>query len=142
MTSPIFWNFWTLPAPLLPILLNMLMEKRYLLADPPSPLSGWRHLWMAPNQLLSIIFRITSPEDMEAKYLRLLGMSLLGYGKYFELLAKCTVDKIDKLLEKAKTLHSKIFSDSKFWKLAHHNTVSVSFFFNYYYCNIFIQYKH
>ena len=68
---------------------------------------------------------------MEAKYLRLLGMSLLGYGKYFELLAKCTEDKIDKLLEKAKTLHSKIFSDSKFWKLPHHNTVSVSFFFNY-----------
>ena len=66
---------------------------------------------------------------MEAKYLRLLGMSLLGYGKYFELLAKCNEDKIDKLLEKAKTHHSKFFTDSKFWKLAHHNTVSVSFIY-------------
>ena len=64
---------------------------------------------------------------MEAKYLRLLGMSLLGYGKFFDLLAKCSEDKIDKLLEKAKSHHSKIFSDSKFWKLAHHKTVSVSF---------------
>ena len=66
---------------------------------------------------------------MEAKYLRLLGMSLLGYGKFFDLLAKCSEDKIDKLLEKAKSIHSKIFSDSKFWKLAHHNTVSVSFIY-------------
>ena len=35
--------------PLSPILLNRLMEEHHLLAHPPSPLSGWRHLWMAPN---------------------------------------------------------------------------------------------
>ena len=40
--------FLTTPFPLSPILLNRFMKKCHLLADSPSPLNGWRHLWMAP----------------------------------------------------------------------------------------------
>ena len=72
-----------------------------------------------------IFFRITSSEDMEAKYLRMLSMSLIGYGKYFDVLSQYSKEKIEKLLEKVKAFHSKILGDGKFWKLAHHNNAMV-----------------
>ena len=43
----LFFAIFDSPSPLSPILLNRLIEKRWLLADPPSSLSGWRHLWTA-----------------------------------------------------------------------------------------------
>ena len=49
-----FLIFLTPPFPLSLILLKRLMEWRHLLADTPSLLSGWHHLWMDP-------FRIDDP---------------------------------------------------------------------------------
>ena len=55
MISPIFWDFWPLPPPCHPFLLDRLMEWHHLLADPPTLLSGWRHLWTAPNTLKRVL---------------------------------------------------------------------------------------
>ena len=49
-----FFEIFDPPLPLPLILLKRLMEWRHLLADTPSLLSGWHHLWMDP-------FRIDDP---------------------------------------------------------------------------------
>ena len=101
MMSPIFWDFFTPPSPLLLILL----KKAYGVTSPfgrcPSPLSGWRHLWMAPKNnnagqksnwpckslLHSLLLQFDKLENNKTFFLSLflsglaLGMITLGQGE-------------------------------------------------------------
>ena len=70
-------------------------------------------------------FRSTSPEDMQEKYIRVLSTSLLSYGLFIEQLVLLEEGKKMKALEKAGNMHSNILKDSKFWRLAHHNNLTV-----------------
>ena len=62
---------------------------------------------------------------MQEKYIRVLGTSLLSYGLFIEQLVLCEGNKKMKALEKAGNMHSNILKDPKFWKLAHHNNLTV-----------------
>ena len=79
-----------------------------------------RLIWHA-----KLIFRSTSAEDMQEKYIRVLGTSLLSYGLFIEQLVLLEGNKKMKALEKAGNMHSNILKDPKFWKLAHHNNLTV-----------------
>uniref|UniRef100_A0A1Y1KK52 E3 ubiquitin-protein ligase listerin n=1 Tax=Photinus pyralis TaxID=7054 RepID=A0A1Y1KK52_PHOPY len=62
--------------------------------------------------------KITSPEDAEAKYQRVLISSLHGYTLYLQQL--CTDE-----IEKQEELNMKIISDSKFWKFAKNKVLPI-----------------
>ncbi|KAK5649826.1 hypothetical protein RI129_000855 [Pyrocoelia pectoralis] len=62
--------------------------------------------------------KITSPEDAEAKYQRVLISSLHGYALYLQQL--CT-----KEIENQEELNIKIISDNKFWKFVKHKVLSI-----------------
>ena len=62
---------------------------------------------------------------MQEKYIRVLGTSLLSYGLFIEQLVLLEGNKKMKALEKAGNMHSNILKDPKFWKLAHHNNLTV-----------------
>ena len=84
----------------------------------------WDFLGWFSNTVL--YYRSSSPEDMQEKYIRVLSTSLLSYGLFIEQLVLLEEEgKKMKALEKAGNMHSNILKDPKFWKLAHHNNLTV-----------------
>ncbi|KOC69982.1 E3 ubiquitin-protein ligase listerin [Habropoda laboriosa] len=74
-------------------------------------------------QTLSVQKNVT-PEEMEAKYQRVLIASLLGYSVY---LKKVPTQEIERMVD----IHNKIISSNKFWKLVKYDALPVkTAFFN------------
>lgn len=74
------------------------------------------------------IFRTTSKEDMEEKYIRVLATTLIAYGTLLDLMtssASGDVAKQSKILGKSAETHCNILKESKFWKLAHHSNDTI-----------------
>ncbi|CAK9795315.1 E3 ubiquitin-protein ligase listerin [Anthophora quadrimaculata] len=81
------------------------------------------NITMHTPQSLSVQKNVT-PEEMEAKYQRVLVASLLGYSVY---LKKVPIQEIEKMVD----IHNKITSSNKFWKLVKYDTLPVKIaFFN------------
>ena len=53
MTTPILLDFWPHPPPCYPFYRLGLWSNITFCQIPPPPLSGWRHLWRAPNKSIS-----------------------------------------------------------------------------------------
>lgn len=65
---------------------------------------------------------------MEEKFVRVQCVSLIGYGGILDQISLLeSEDKQLKIAQKAQELHFKLISNSKFWKLAHHQNVLVRF---------------
>ena len=77
--------------------------------------------------LTGFLYRSTSAEDMQEKYIRVLSTSLVSYGLFIEQLVFLEdTGKKMKALEKMGLMHSNILKDPKFWKLAHHSNLTVN----------------
>ena len=63
---------------------------------------------------------------MDEKFLRVVSTSLIGYGTMLDQISSLeNEEKRLKVVQKGQELHTKLITNAKFWKLAHHTNVSV-----------------